>query len=420
MSAQRNWTRREAQSPTVTPHDETRASRPLGAIVPQGDRFLALLSHELRTPLTPILAIVSALENTNDVPKSFREMLGRIRRNVEIESRLIDDLIDMGRIQQRRLELRLSLLELDALVLDVARRHQQELRERGLELRVSLKASRCLVMADRARLEQVAGSLLSNAIKFTPAGGTIRVDSWNPGPDVVAVAVSDDGIGIDPDRVDAMFEPFEQAHAPGERFGGLGLGLAMARGLVEVHGGRIWGRSAGPSCGAQFGFELPVGARRPATDPDADGREGARALTILLVEDHVDSAQTIAELLESGGHRTVIANDMASALELAREPFDVLISDIGLPDGSGVELVRRLSERGPVHGIALSGFSSDLDVEQSLRAGFSEYLTKPVGTEQLLDAVERVAAFDVTRSGVMRRRRSRDQATGSPGRGSNR
>ena len=246
------------------------------------------------------------------------------------------------------------------------------------------------------RLQQVFTNLVKNAIKFTPPGGTVAIETRDAGEGSVSVSVSDNGLGIEPHALPRIFDAFEQGGTDITRlFGGLGLGLSISKALVDLHGGTIHVHSDGRGKGAVFTVVLPVAealVRRPDPPPAANRATPAEC-RILLLEDHLDTARALARLLSMEGHRVQTANTIAAAVAaMAAQPYDLLISDLQLPDGSGLDFMRQVRERFPVAGIALSGYGSATDVEQSLRAGFVEHLTKPVNIGQLNDAICRVRA----------------------------
>jgi signal transduction histidine kinase len=372
------------------------------------DQFLATLSHELRTPLSPVLAIVSALESDPALREQIGGALAVVRRNVELEARLIDDLLDLTRITRGKLDLHLQPADLREIVAHGLQScsAQEDSESKWIAIETDFAAGDHSISADTPRLTQVFWNLLKNALKFTPDGGAIRVRSRSEtvaGREGVAVEISDTGIGIDPDLLPRIFDAFEQgARSITRRFGGLGLGLAISKALVDLHGGRISVASGGAGQGTTFTVWLPLlrHQRHQATAPEA-GAEGASpavepaaggSLRILLVEDHPDTAAAMAELLEILGHRVTVARDVASGLTAAEQALagsglDLVISDIGLPDGSGLDLMRVLSDRYGLRGIALSGYGTEKDVHESRAAGFSLHLTKPVDLQRLRSAL---------------------------------
>jgi PAS domain S-box-containing protein len=375
------------------------------------DRFLAALSHELRTPLTPALVGVTALLDDPDLPDELRLVLEATHRNVALEGRLIDDLLDVTRIAQGKLRLERSVVEVHGLIRQAVEICRDETAAAGVRLDCELNASERYVEGDPARVQQVLWNLIKNAGKFTLAGGRIVVRSRNepalatgaesnPAPPRLIVEVADTGIGIEPEALSRIFDAFEQGDpAITARFGGLGLGLAISRSLAEAHGGRLTAASAGHGLGAVFTLELPTvpALAVPAAEGPAGGTASVPAgplspLRILLAEDHLDTLRVMARLLDHRGHRVSAAASYAMALHLAEVegPFDLVISDIGLPDGSGLDLMRQLTADRPLPGIALSGFGTDEDVRRSLDAGFLLHLTKPVAFSTLEDAIRRV------------------------------
>jgi len=370
------------------------------------EQFLAVLSHELRTPLTPVLVGVSALLDDPTTPDSVRPTLEVARRNVDLEARLIDDLLDVTRIRQGKLRLDPVPADAHALIRQALEICRDEIASRRLSLEVDLAAPEFHVEADPARLQQIAWNLIKNAAKFTPPGGTVAVRSRNEGRGVARPAlvleVRDTGIGIEPAAVGRIFEAFDQGDpSVTGQFGGLGLGLAISRSLAVAHGGSLTAASEGRGRGATFTLDLPTVA---APAPEAAGRhepspdsEPARALAILLVEDNADTLRVMARLLRGRGHRVATATGVGEALdaESAGGPFDLVISDIGLPDGSGLDLMRQVRQRSGAKGIALSGYGMDDDLRRSREAGFVAHLTKPIDIHRLEEAI-RQATSDVT------------------------
>lgn len=360
------------------------------------DHFLAVLSHELRTPLTPALARLAMLQNEPRLTGSMREGLALIRRNIELEAQLINDLLDLTRIVRGKLELHPETVDAHANIQAAAEIFQREVNAKFLHLRLDLQAQHHHVRAEPSRLQQVFWNLLSNAVKYTPQHGSIVVRSTDQPNGLLKVQIIDTGIGIEPETMKRLFTAFEQGEQTlTRRFGGLGLGLSISQTLVRLHGGRLSAASAGKDQGATFTVELPTVAppaplSRPAPPPAH--KMDHRALRILLVEDNADTLRVMARLLKSFGHRVTAAASIGQALDAAKEPFDLIISDIGLPDGTGWDLMRSLHERQPVPGIALSGFASEEDAKKSLGAGFVEHLAKPIDPERLEQAIQQVAA----------------------------
>ncbi len=378
------------------------------------DRFLAVLSHELRTPLTPVMIAVGSLIESGPDPEILPD-LEMIRRNIELEARLIDDLLDLSRIVRGRLRLDLEVVNLH----QALRRAEEICREEtfvaGLEVCLVLEARDHHVEADHARLMQIAWNLVRNAAKFTPAGGRLIVRTTNePGPSGgdddprIVVEFADTGIGIAPDLLPRIFEAFEQGYDDMRRRSrGLGLGLAICRSLAEAMGGRLTATSAGPGLGSTFRLEMATVAAPAAAPamPPLPRSEPAAGLTprhrprarqrILLVEDNADTLRFLATVLGRRGYEVVTAETLAAAraaLDRAERPFDLLLSDIELPDGSGLELVRGLRDRGDIPAIAMSGFGAEEDQQLSRSAGFLDHLIKPIDTTRLELAMQRATA----------------------------
>jgi PAS domain S-box-containing protein len=358
------------------------------------DHFLAILSHELRNPLAAISAGASVLAEDGTLPAPLAETVARIRRNVMSEARLITDLLDASRLRHGKVRLERRTLDLHTVLADSLAGLRSEFAD--LDVRLSLEATEHQVQGDATRLGQVISNLLRNARDAVAGGGEIRLVTWNPSPGRVCVSVVDTGRGMEAERLSNLFVPFGQAREQREAGEGLGLGLVISKGLVEAHGGTIVARSAGPERGARFDVELPALApaeQRPAPTPDPEAGDGTLgALRILLVDDHRDTAESLALLLEQRGFQVLMADSVASALDRAQQGFDLLISDVGLPDGDGRELAKRLAEQGPLRAIALSGYGGDADVAASRDAGFRAHLVKPVEPARLLKTIARVAA----------------------------
>ncbi len=376
------------------------------------DHFLAVLSHELRTPLTPVLLILSLLKRRTDLANDLKEDLQTIERNVELEARLIDDLLDLTRVARGKLQLSRETTDVHALMiraLEICGRPE------GVDVDVDLSAKDHVVRGDPARLQQVFWNLLTNARKFTPRGGTIRVRSRNSQERKVRFEVSDTGIGIDPQLLPKLFNAFEQGdELRAKKAGGLGLGLAISRALVVAHGGNLTAASAGKNRGSTFVVELPTleqpAGRTPPTPqptPSVDQRAAAtttpaRSLNVLLVEDDQPTQRAMSRLLTEMGHTFRVARSVRTALDLAsREHFDLLISDLGLPDGSGHDLMRALRRRSPdsIRAICVSGYGMEDDIRKSREAGFNQHLTKPISLDRLEAVIAKVTETTAPRAG---------------------
>ncbi len=368
------------------------------------DQFLAALSHELRTPLTPVLVNVTAMLEDPETPESVRPTLEITSRNIALEARLIDDLLDVTRISQGKLRLQREVVDAHELAYRALELCRDEIGAAGLQLEFNLGASECYVEADPARLQQMIWNLIKNAIKFTPKLGLILIRSRNenPPPNTTSsphwiIEVSDTGIGIEPTVLRKIFNTFEQGDpAVTQRFGGLGLGLAISRSLAEAHGGSLSAWSPGRNQGATFTLRLPTVTapqKRSETSASCDDLHGpVKTLRLLLVEDNPDTLRVMTRLLRRRGYVVTTADSVRSALDANETsgPFDLVVSDIGLPDGSGLEVIRQIRKIYPLPGIALSGFGMEEDLRRSDEAGFVVHLTKPVDFPTLDAAIRRI------------------------------
>ncbi|MFI5460343.1 MAG: PAS domain S-box protein [Isosphaerales bacterium] len=377
------------------------------------DRFLAVLSHELRTPLTPVLIAVSSMLESNP-GLAVLPILEMIHRNIELEARLIDDLLDLSRFSRGELRLDLEMIDIHEPIRRAIEICRDETRVAGLDVVTELDAAHHHVTADHARVMQIVWNLIRNAAKFTPPGGRLTIRTTNPPessstaqghPHRLVVDFEDTGIGIDPEVLPRIFEAFERGHDDVRgRSGGLGLGLAIGRSIAEALGGRLTASSRGSGLGSTFRLELttvsapalPAGAgsgTAPPTSPSAPLRRSD--LRILLVEDNKDTLRFLATVLRQRGHDVVTADRVATARAAvveAKVPFDLLLSDIELPDGDGLFLMRELSASGNMLGIAVSGFGAEEDLRQSREAGFFDHLIKPVDLGRLEAAIRRAAS----------------------------
>ncbi len=358
------------------------------------DEFMARLSHELRTPLTPVLLAMGQWQTQTDLPAGMQDDLTMMRRNLDLEARLLDDLLDVNRILHGKMPLRRSVIDMHQKIANSLEIVGADIQAKRLELTCRLEAAHSLIDGDPARVQQAVWNLLSNAIKFTPEGGRIGVSTDNDPEGYLHVRISDSGMGIDSELLPRLFRPFEQGGQQITRgYGGLGLGLTICKSVAEQHGGIIAAQSDGPGRGATFTLRFPT-VRRPrevagpgAVQTTGDSARGVKR-QILLVEDHSDTARLLSRVLTSWGYKVRVAQSVASALEsAAAAPFDLLISDLGLPDGSGHDLMRQLSARGPLKGIAVSGYGMEDDQQRSREVGFLTHLTKPVDLAELRTAL---------------------------------
>ena len=370
------------------------------------DQFLAVLSHELRTPLNPILLAVTSMLERPTPPEDIRPDLVMIRQNVNLQSRLIDDLLDVMRIVRGKMPLHWEVVDAHLLIQHAVRICRSEVFGGGLGLEVELDAERHHINADPVRLQQVFWNLIKNAVKFTEGGGSVTIrtrleaDREAPGERLV-IEVSDTGIGIEPEILGRIFDPFQQGETSiTRRYGGLGLGLAISKGIVEGHGGVLEAESAGKDRGTTFRIELPA---LPEPRPEENGRPAAesstadplaiRPLKILLVEDEQATRRLMARLLQGLGHEVTTAGTIADAIreEERAGDFALIVSDIGLPDGSGLELMRRVvARRGAIPAIALTGYGMEEDIRRSREAGFTAHMTKPIDFAKLEAMIRQV------------------------------
>jgi signal transduction histidine kinase len=357
------------------------------------DQFLAMLSHELRTPLTPVLASAVALEREEGLPENIQDSLQMIRRNVELEARLIDDLLDLTRISRGKVQLNFEVVDAHTLLQNAIEICRAEIDRKHLALQLDLAARKVYLQADPARLQQIFWNLINNAVKFTPRSGQIRISTNNLPDDQLRIEVVDTGVGIEPGSLLKIFDAFEQAGVP--QLGGLGLGLAISKTLVEAHDGTITAASAGRNKGAKFTLifstcEMTDAQAAPVKISPRTAQH--QAMRILLVEDHEDTNRSLTNLLRRRGYHVESAHDLQSARDLiTKDEFDVLISDLGLPDGSGIDLMKTLSSERPVLGIALTGFGMEDDIRKSQEAGFKHHLVKPIDLNKLDSLIQESA-----------------------------
>jgi signal transduction histidine kinase/CheY-like chemotaxis protein len=356
------------------------------------DEFLATLSHELRTPLNPVLLLATDGAADPRHPADTRSMFAAIAKSVSLEARLIDDMLDVTRITRGKLSLDLREVELHEVLRDALSTVELDFSDKQLKIKTAFSSTPVWVSADSVRLQQVFWNLLKNAAKFSPAGGLVDIATRRLKDQRVEVSITDRGIGMTEEELARSFRRFEQgAH----QLGGLGLGLAISKALVELHGGSLTAMSPGRNLGATFIARLPiVAAPAPSVSKIAPQISAANpALSspiLLLVEDHESTRMVLARLLNRRGYEVVPAGTMAEALALfpTRE-FSVIVSDIGLPDGDGCTLLQMVMAIRPIVAIAVSGYGMEDDVRRSQAAGFVDHLVKPVTIEALGRALNR-------------------------------
>jgi PAS domain S-box-containing protein len=367
------------------------------------DEFLAMLAHELRNPLAPIRNALALIRQRGGERRSaVLQALGMMERQVGHLVRLVDDLLDVARVSRGKVVLHPERLDLGGLVRSVVQDHRPAAEAAGLELTADVPDRPVWVVGDATRLSQVVGNLLDNARKFTGRGGRVGVRlTVDPGRGRAEVAVRDTGIGLVPELLPRVFEVFEQGdHGLARSHGGLGIGLALVRALVGLHGGEVRATSAGPGQGAEFAFAVPL-AEAPAVTPagaPAAAAGAARPLGVLVIDDHRDAADSERVLLETHGHRVAVAYSGQAGLEEARRRRpDVVLCDLGLPGMDGYQVARALRldpATAAARLIAVSGYGSDADRDRAREAGFDLHLTKPVEPDALLRAVVEAARPD--------------------------
>ena len=359
------------------------------------DDFLAALSHELRTPLTPALAAATYLQdNAKKFSPDFAEDIEIIKRNVQLQARLIDDLIDLTRIARGKLYLELEECDAHTVIRNALETAHSAIAAKKLKLQTKFDATEHHILGDPIRLQQVFWNLINNAVKFTPQSGEITIRTFNNNEGRFQFEISDTGIGIEQMRLSSLFQPFEQADPSVTRqFGGLGLGLAISKRIVDLHRGTIEAESRGRSFGATFKVTfdaLPAAEKRNGKEPAP--AKSFKPLRILLVEDHKDTRHALSRLLTHFGHNVVTANDVATANEIMNSVhIDLLLCDIGLPDGSGYDVAAQARAKNHIKAIALTGFGTENDIQRSKEAGFDFHLVKPVNFQELQSVLDQLA-----------------------------
>jgi CheY-like chemotaxis protein/nitrogen-specific signal transduction histidine kinase len=360
--------------------------------------FIAALFHELRTPLTPVLLALSAMEASAQFPEDAHQDLVMMRRNVELEMRLIDDLLDVSRISTGKMRLEMKPTNVHELLQNVCELLRASEKAKGQRISLELNAQNDEVLGDSTRLQQVFRNVLKNAIKFGFKKSDICIRTSNPTPATIAIQVTNRGTGIPANARASIFTAFEQADATAaSQFGGLGLGLTIARAILDLHGGAIGATSGGDGQGACFTIDLTtlhaqekwIGRTVKDPVPPTPISLTPNRLQILVVEDHADTRRIICRLLTAQGYQVSQAATVAAGLAIAAATqIDVLVSDIGLPDASGHDLMRQFKALYDAPGIALSGYGMDSDILASLDAGFYAHLTKPTNIAALYSTLK--------------------------------
>jgi signal transduction histidine kinase/CheY-like chemotaxis protein len=366
------------------------------------DEFLAIVSHELRTPLNPILGWSQLISQGKLSEVNLNKGLDTIKRNAHLQSQLIDDLLDVSRILRGNLNLNWTLLELGLLVNSALDTIQLTAETKSIAISFNTDDSNALVRGDPTRLQQVVWNLLSNAIKFTPEGGQVDVSLSAPDSHIL-LEVKDNGKGIAPEFLPYVFESFRQADASTTRkFGGLGLGLAICRHLVELHGGKIWAESEGEGQGATFSFELPLlntsdlasAKQKPLSKTTAYDLSN---LNILLVDDERDTLEFLSIFLSGQGANIQAVASVAEAIASLNSTIpDLIISDLGMPDRDGYSLIEYVRSLPTQNGrntpaIALTAYATETTRTQVLQAGYQMHLSKPTDTTKLLQAIAEIS-----------------------------
>jgi two-component system CheB/CheR fusion protein len=372
-----------------------RAEQRVHEAVQRRDQFLAMLSHELRNPLGAIVTATALLAKRAKNDGDEMRLVSIVDRQSQQMSHLLDDLLEASRVTQNKIELRRQVLDLGAVVREAAEAARGMTESRGVTLEADIAAEPIWVDGDASRLQQLQMNMLSNAAKYTPRGGHIRLSAGRDG-DYAVIRVKDDGVGIPPDMLDAVFDLFVQSHSTLDRAdGGLGLGLTLVRSLVQMHGGTVVANSDGPGKGSEFVVRLPI-AKAPEEDvapsrgiawpTDARGR-------VVIVEDNVDSREMLKEMLSIAGFECHAVEDATRALVLlGRVKPNVAIVDVGLPGMDGFELARRIrtdATNSQMYLVALTGYGQAADRARALDAGFDEHLVKPVSPESLMRLLAR-------------------------------
>jgi PAS domain S-box-containing protein len=350
------------------------------------DQFLAMLSHELRTPLTPVLATLNLWEASEDVPAALHADVEMLRRSIELEARIIDDLLDLTRIARGMLSFCPENTDVHALIEFLVGLSQSEFLNKQLKVTLHLDAPRHYVYTDASRLQQVLWNIARNAVKFTEVGGSVTIATANDAQGNVEIAITDTGIGMTKETMSKLFIPFEQADPTRHRhYGGLGLGMAISNALVDLLEGKLSAKSYGLGRGSTFTVTFPaMDVATPPSEPESTPKVSRGRVRLLLVEDHVDTARALVRLMESRGYKIASVPNVETGLQaVAREPFDLILCDLGLPDGTGIDFIQTVRKSHQTPAIALTGFGMQQDVDRAEQAGFDAHLTKPVNLQKL-------------------------------------
>jgi len=377
---------------------EQQARREAEAAGRAKDEFLAMLGHELRNPLSPIVTSLQLMKLRGDVKSSKEQNV--IERQVQHLVRLVDDLLDISRITRGKVQLNHERVELSSVVAKAVEIASPLLEQRGHHFDVSVPRNGMWILADAVRMAQVIANLLTNAAKYTEPGGHISLRAWRDGHEIV-IRVKDSGIGISADLLPRVFDIFTQGHQASDRGqGGLGIGLAIVRNLVSMHGGTVVALSEGTGKGSEFVIRLPGLPKADASEQPLHGESAAHSMTstnpcrILVVDDNEDAAELLGDMLEAVGHQVALAHDGPRALDVIdRFIPDIAVLDIGLPVMDGYELAKRIRERlgSSTRLMAVTGYGQEHDRQRSTEAGFESHFVKPLDTEKLLHAIDSAA-----------------------------
>jgi len=363
--------------------------------------FLGVLSHELRNPLAPIRNAIHILDRVPEGSDQAIRAKAVIARQTNQLARLVDDLLDVTRVARGKVRLHRSPVEVTELVRHAVEDHRPLFESRNIMLGLRVDVGALWIDADATRITQVIGNLLHNAAKFTNAQGHVLVTVARNAPSEIEIRVTDDGIGISPEMLTRMFQPFTQADASLHRtFGGLGLGLALVKGLVEMHGGRVEAHSRGPSAGSEFVLSFPALPQVVVPQAPASITENAGRLRLLVIEDNLDAADTFKDVLEMSGHEVLLAHDGCEGVEKARSfRPDVVLCDIGLPGLNGYEVARAIRAEPSISPtlVAMTGYTLPEDQKRTFQAGFDHHLGKPVDITDLERVLAQIANHPTSR-----------------------
>ncbi|HEY9603452.1 MAG TPA: ATP-binding protein, partial [Allocoleopsis sp.] len=365
------------------------------------DEFLAVLSHELRSPLNPILGWSKLLQNRQLDEARTKQALATIERNARLQSDLIEDLLDVSRILRGKLSLTVSPINLASTIQAAIETVRLAAEAKSIQIEARFDAEVGLVLGDSTRLQQVVWNLLTNAVKFTPEPGRVEVQLQQVG-NQAQITVTDTGKGIPLDFLPHVFDYFRQEDgATTRKFGGLGLGLAIVRHLVELHGGTVQADSPGDGLGATFTVRLPLMPTQPSVPQNPQSSDYSldlKGIQVLAVDDEIDTLEFVAFVLEQAGASVTAVSCASEAIAaFTQSHFDVLLSDIGMPEMDGYMLMQQikalpLEQGGQIKAIALTAYAGDFNQQQALQAGFQRHLAKPIEPEQLVNAIVQVVS----------------------------